>query len=255
MIDPAVWMYLSGQLNKMKLDRRPGAVNKINPNDAPGGNPLGTVGDIVDPSKLLEFGIPYLQKQITDAYNIDELLDLNSNSNAMTAREVIVRRDLRAITITSEFSEIRETYEELFMNLVEDMYDRGFFDEEIKQIKGEDESKEIRFRLVFNGDFDIMQRTRKSTRTMSYLQDISPIVQIVGQDALNANDWFQMMQDIETANGVENYLCTEDEYNKSVQGRMQGEQMMQQLEAMKIAASTQGGNGNVGAGTNLPANA
>ena len=141
-----------------------------------------------------------------------------------------------AITITSEFSEIRETYEELFMNLVEDMYDRGFFDEEIKQIKGEDESKEIRFRLVFNGDFDIMQRTRKSTRTMSYLQDISPIVQIVGQDALNANDWFQMMQDIETANGVENYLCTEDEYNKSVRNRIP-EQL--NYEAIKCG-STQG---------------
>jgi hypothetical protein len=255
MIDPAVWMYLSGQLNKMKLDRRPGAVNKINPNDAPGGNPLGTIGDIIDPSKLLEFGIPYLQKQITDAYNIDELLDLNSNGNTMTAREVIIRRDLRAITITSEFSEIRETFEELFMDLVEDMYDRGFFDEEIKQIKGEDENKEVKFRLVFNGDFDIMQRTRKSTRTMSYLQDIAPIIQVVGKDALNANDWFKMMQDIETANGVENYLCTEEEYNKSVQGRMQGEQMMQQLEAMKIAADAQGRNGNVGVGTNLPANA
>jgi hypothetical protein len=140
------------------------------------------------------------------------------------------------------------------MDLVEDMYERGFFEEEIKQIKGE-EDKEVKFRLVFNGDFDIMQRTRKSTRTMSYLQDIAPIIQVVGQDALNANDWFKMMQDIETANGVDNYLCTEEEYNTSVQGRMQGEQIMQQLEAMKLAAGAQGGNGNVGIGTNLPANA
>lgn len=251
MVDPALWVYLSGQLNKAKFDRRPGAMNKINPNDAPGGNPIGKMGDIVDPSKLLEFGIPYLQKQITDSYNVDELFDLNSGGNAMTAREAIIRRDIRAITITSEFSEPRETFEELFKDLIEDMAERGFFKDEMAKIKEDNGDKPVKFRLVLNGDFSIMQRTRKSTRVMSYINDIAPMLQIVGPDLVNAHDWYKMAQDIEDANGIENYLCTEEEYNQAVSGRMQSEAAMQQLEAMKIAASANTG-GNVGAGTNLP---
>lgn len=253
MIDPAVWMYVSGQMSKMRLDRRPGAANPINIADAPGGNPMGTIGDIRDPSALLQFTIPYLQKLITDAYNVDELFDLNATGKQMTAREAIIRRDIRSIVITSEFAGHKSVFQELFSDLLDDMKRRGFFD---SVLEGVELPKGIDWkRIVFNGDFDLMQRTKRSSRALEYINNIAPVVNLF-PEIRNANNAWKIADDIEKGAGVEDYLSTEEEYDNMLQGMMQAAANAQNLENKKVESEIErNGANNVGIGTNLPENA
>lgn len=251
MIDPAVWVYVSGQMNKMTLDRRPGAANPINIMDAPGGNPMGTIGDMRDPSALLQFVVPYLQKQISTAYNIDELFDLNAGGGQMTAREAIIRRDMRSSVISSEFGGHKRVFFELFNDLLDDMRRRGYFDDVLDGLELPQDGDWKR--IVFNGDFDLMNRTKKSSRALEYVNNMIPLIQVF-PELRQANNAWQIASDIEKGAGVDNYLSTEEEYDKMLKAMMVQQQQMSALEAEKTAAEIEKDTGNVGIGTNLSAN-
>jgi len=92
---PSLGMFNNALIGDGVLDTSADGINIFNPAMASDGkNPLFPLYDVGDPSKIIQFLIPYLNEKISTAFKIDILLDFASDASK-TATEMLQRSVIR----------------------------------------------------------------------------------------------------------------------------------------------------------------
>lgn len=218
-------------------------------------NPIFPLYDVGDPSKILQFLIPYLNEKIATAFKIDILLDFSEQSSK-TATEMIQRSVIRGKSLSGMLQQQKcEMLEPTITRCAYMGMDNNIlginpriFAEEAKALARKERSEQIIpdavlecmetgkpwFKIRFNNELEKLSRTEKLDGLMQMLNVVTAMMAVF--PAISAGiKWHSLLMDFKDALNVQgNFLLSPEEFEAAVQ---QQSQMMAQQMALQAGVT------------------
>lgn len=216
MSNPSLGIFSNAIFGDNVLDTSPNGLTVFNAMLANNGNPAFPLYDVGDPSKLVQWLIPYLNEKITTAFKVDALLDFNSAKD-MTATESLQRYSIRGKSLAGILQQQKvECLEPVARRCVSILYGleqlganpRTQIDAvtKLRQIKKTEriipdvvlqvmESGRPWYEIKFNNELEKLTRTE---RVQALVQIINAITSIAALYPLIVEgvDWYKLLDDI-----------------------------------------------------------
>lgn len=221
-------------------------------------NPIFPLYDVGDPSKILQFLVPYLNEKIATAFKIDILLDFSEQSSK-TATEMIQRSVIRGKSLSGVLQQQKsEMLEPIITRCATMAMDTGIlginpriFVEEARELARKDRSEQIIpdavleciemgkpwFKIRYNNELEKLSRTEKLDGLMQMLNVITAMMAVF--PAISAGiRWHELLMDFKDALNVQgNFLLSPKEFEAAVQ--QQAQLMAQQMALQAGMAGSQ----------------
>lgn len=227
--------------------------------------PLFPLYDVGDPSKIMQFLVPYLNEKIATAFKIDILLDFSNNSSK-TATEMLQRAVIRGKSLSGllqqQKSEHLEPMTHRCVSIAEDAnylgVDPNVFNDKAKELMRSGRTEQIIpdavleckrlgkpwYKIKFNNELEKLSRTERLDGLMQMLQVITAMIAIFPAISVGIK-WHSLLSDFKDALNVQgDFLLTADEFKTAVQeqAKLQAQQMALQsgMAGSMIAKNTAG---------------
>lgn len=177
--------------------------------------PLFPLYDVGDPSKILQFLVPYLNEKITTAFKVDALLDFSS-AKEMTATESLQRYAIRGKSLSGML--VQQKNEQLVptskrsISLLMSIGELGVDPSDAQRVKMLREIGQDRriipdavvevmrqgkpwFELRWNNELEKLTRTEAVQNLVQIIQAITAVAALYPQ-IIEAVDWYQLLKAI-----------------------------------------------------------
>lgn len=177
--------------------------------------PLFPLYDVGDPSKILQFIVPYLNEKITTAFKVDALLDFSS-AKEMTATESLQRYAIRGKSLSGML--VQQKNEQLVptskrsISLLMSIGELGVDPSDAQRVKMLREIGQDRriipdavvevmrqgkpwFELRWNNELEKLTRTEAVQNLVQIIQAITAVAALYPQ-IIEAVDWYQLLKAI-----------------------------------------------------------
>jgi hypothetical protein len=259
--DPSLGLFNNAIFGDSVLDTSPHGLNIFNQQLAGGGNPTFPLYDVGDPSKIIQFLVPYLNDKITTAFKVDALLDFNSAKD-MTATESLQRYAIRGKSLSGlllqQKTELLEPLTKRSVSLLYNMGELGINPRTMEQAaQTYRQNKRLKARIIPDAVLEVMDSGRpwfeiewnneleKLTRTEA-IQNITQMIQAVGAVAgmyptiIQAVDWYKLVKDVNDNLSIQNQiLISEDDFKKAVALAAKQQEAAMMLQAGQAGATIQ----------------
>lgn len=260
--NPSLGVWNNAIFGDSVLDTSPNGLTVFNQALLGGdGKPSFPLYDVGDPSKIIQFLIPYLNEKITTAFKIDALLDFNSAKD-MTATESLQRYAIRGkslsgillqqknellvpnckrgISILMELGELGVNPRT--MKAAADKLKRNartvnrIIPDEVLQVMADGRPW---YELKFNNELEKLTRTEAVQNLLQLINAITAIAALYPA-IVDAVDWYALLQDINDNLDPNNQiLCGADKFKKMVAAKAQQAQAAMALQAGQAGAGIQ----------------
>jgi hypothetical protein len=221
-------------------------------------NPIFPLYDVGDPSKIMQFLVPYLNEKIATAFKIDILLDF-SDQASKTATEMLQRAVIRGKSLAGMLQQQKtEMLEPTIIRCAHMAMDNGIlginpnlFPDITKVLISKDRSEQIIpdavlqciadgkpwFKVRYNNELEKLSRTEKLDGLMNMLNVVTMMMGVYPAIAVGIN-WHALLLDFKDALNVQGeFLLSAEDFQKAVQA--QAQQMAQQMALQAgVAGST-----------------
>jgi hypothetical protein len=222
-------------------------------------NPIFPLYDVGDPSKIMQFLVPYLNEKIATAFKIDILLDFSDNA-AKTATEMLQRSVIRGKSLAGMLQQQKtEMLEPTITRCAHMAMDNGIlginpnlFPDITKALISKDRSEQIIpdavlqciadgkpwFKIRYNNELEKLSRTEKLDGLMQILNVITAMMSVYPAIAVGIN-WHSLLLDFKDALNVQGeFLLSADEFKEAVQAQAQQQAAMMQLQMAKLGTDS-----------------
>lgn len=255
---PSLGMWNNALLGDNVLDTSSDGTTVFNPAMAGDGKtPVFPLYDVGDPSKIIQFLIPYLNEKIATAFKIDILLDFAEQSSK-TATEMMQRAVIRGKSLAGMLQQQKcELLEPLINRCVSIEQDKqrlgidaGVFEDQAKMLSDVGRADQLIpeavlwciangkpwYKIRFNNELEKLSRTEKLESLMQMLNAITAIAAVY-PGILEAIDWYQMLADFKDALNIQgNFVLSADDFKTKIAAAAEAQSKMMQLEMMKTGA-------------------
>lgn len=256
MRDPAVGVWGDAVNGDGVIDTSAGSLTTFDPTKLNGNTPIFPLQDIGDPSKLIQFLLPYLNEKLATAFKVDLLLDFSSASN-MTATESLQRYSIRNKSILGLIiQQINDVYIPTIQRAISILWDMGRLgvmpDEEYAaelQSKGLTEriipesvleaikSGKTWYKITFNNEVEKISNTDKIDNLTQLLQIMQGLLAVNPQLA-QAVDWYSLLNDVSGALGFDTAIMSEREFKKQIEAQAQQQAQLMNMQAQQLQSQT-----------------
>jgi len=178
-------------------------------------SPTFPLYDVGDPSKILQFLVPYLNEKIVTGFKVDALLDFSS-AKEMTATESLQRYAIRGKSLAGFLLQQKNEFIvplcKRAISLLMGIGELGVRPEQVDVVKrlrsvGQDrriipdaviqvmESGRPWYELRFNNELEKLTRTEAVQNLIQIIQAITAIAALY-PDIIQAVDWYKLLEDI-----------------------------------------------------------
>ena len=255
---PPLAMWNNAILGDSVVDTSAEGMVVLNPAMAGDGkNPLFPFYDVGDPSKIIQFLLPYLNEKVATAFKIDILLDFADNTQR-TATEMLQRSVIRGRSLASmigqQKAEMLEPLIHRCISIAEDVSYLGVNDklypDVAKQRKNAGKVEQIIpeavlqckaqgkpwYKIRFNNELEKLSRTEKLDALNQMLNVIIGMASVF-PDIIMAVDWYKFLGDMKEALNISGtWMISADDFKSVVKAKAQAMAQQQQIAAQEQAA-------------------
>lgn len=212
--------------------------------------------DVGDPSKIVNWLVPYLNEKVAAAFKIDVLLDFSANSD-MTATESLQRFSIRGRSISGMILQQKtELFEPLIRRTVSvcmkknvlgvdptdekrvaELVDRGIQERIVPDavVRCIAEGKPW-YKVKFNNEVDKLGKTEKVDNLLKLMNVISALMAVYPQIA-GAVNWYSLLADVSDALGLKQNIISEKEFRKQIEAQARQQAALLQAQAAESSAA------------------
>lgn len=256
MRDPAVGVWGDAVNGDGVIDTSAGSLTTFDPTKLSGNAPVFPIQDIGDPSRMIQFLLPYLNEKLATAFKVDLLLDFSSSAN-MTATESLQRYSIRNKSILGLIiQQINDVYVPTIQRAISILWDMGRLgvlpsEEQAEELTSRGLSERVIpeavleaitngktwYKITFNNEVEKISNTDKIDNLTQLLQIMQGLLAVNPQLA-QAVDWFKLLQDVSGALGFDTAIMSEQEFRKQIEAQAQQQAIAQQLQAQQLQSQT-----------------
>lgn len=255
MVNPPIGILNSALFGDDVVDTSENGLTVLNAQKLQGANPVIPMIDVGDPSKLVQWLVPYLNEKIATAFKIDILLDFSANSD-MTATESLQRFSIRGRSISGLImSQKTELFEPLIRRCVAICMDKGVCgvnpdDERVAELLNAgkvemiipqsvmDVIKEGKpwYKIHFNNEVEKLGKTDKIDDLIKLINVITAMAALY-PTIVEAIDWYGLLEDITKAMGAESNLISAQQFKQIVKAQAQAQAQALQAQTNQMDAT------------------
>jgi hypothetical protein len=253
MASPALAAYNDALFGDKVIDTSSDGMVMLNSAMAEGGKqPLFPLYDVGDPSRILQFLVPYLNEKIATAFKIDILLDFSEQSSK-TATEMLQRAVIRGKSLSGTLQQQKSEYLEPLITRCAVMgMDHGILGvnaelhgeraaELINANKAEQiipeavvrciQSGKPWFKIKFNNELEKLSRTERLDGLMQMLNVITAMMAVFPSISAGIK-WHELLLDFKDALNIQgDFLLSAKEFQGAIERQSQMQAQAMALEA------------------------
>lgn len=258
MSNPSLGLFSNSIFGDSVLDSSPNGMTIFNAALAGATrDPVFPLYDVGDPSKILQFLVPYLNEKVTTGFKVDALLDFSS-AKEMTATESLQRYAIRGKSLSGML--LQQKNEQLVptakrsISLLMSIGELGVSPDKIdavKQLKSVGQDARIIpdaviqvmrdgkpwYELKWNNELEKLTRTEAVQNLVQIIQAITAIAALY-PDIIHAVDWYKLLKDINDNLDVNNQiLITAKEFKAKIEAAAEQRRQMMALQAGEMGST------------------
>lgn len=256
---PSLGIWGNALFGDAVLDSSPDGLTVFNQSVNTGGNnPVFPLYDVGDPSRILQFLVPYLNEKIATGFKIDALLDFSS-AKEMTATESLQRYAIRGKSLAGmllqQKNECLTPVAARSISLLMSIGELGIDpadEDRVKLARAAGEGRRILpdavgrammdgkpwFDLKWNNELEKLTRTEAVQNLLQMIQAIGAVASMY-PDIIGAIDWYKLLKDInDNLDANSQIMITEREFKAQIAAAAQARQQMMQMQAGQAGAQT-----------------
>jgi len=255
MVNPPIGILNTALFGDDVVDTSENGLTVLNAAKLQGNNPIIPMIDVGDPSKLVQWLVPYLNEKIATAFKIDILLDFSAQSD-MTATESLQRFSIRGRSISGMIlAQKVELFEPLINRCVAICMDKGVCGvspdnkEEIDRLTELGRVERIIpeavmqcikegkrwYKIHFNNEVEKLGKTDKIDDLIKLINVITAMAALYPQ-IVEAIDWYGLLADITKALGSSDNLIDADKFKQTIEAQAQAQAQALQAQAGEMQA-------------------
>jgi hypothetical protein len=252
-------MWNNALLGDNVLDTSADGTTVFNPAMAGDGkNPVFPLYDVGDPSKIIQFLVPYLNEKIATAFKIDILLDFSEQSSK-TATEMMPRAVIRGKSLAGMLQQQKcEMLEPLIHRCISIEEDKGrlgidanIFAQQAKMLSDAGRMDQIIpesvlwckangkpwYKIKFNNELEKLSRVEQLEALMQMLNAVTAIAAVY-PGILEAIDWYKFLEDFKEALNVGGtFVLSADEFKNKIAAQAEMQAKMAQIQMAQVGAT------------------
>lgn len=256
--DPALGTFGNALFGDSVLNSSPGSLTVFS-QELLGNSrePVFKIGDVGDPSALIQFLIPYLNDKIATGFKTDKMLDFSAESaRQQTATEVMQKSVIRAKSIAGFLIQITSELLDVVIDRqiqIEDDLDLAGINpkrqkEEFEKAKQANRSDKVIpdavleamekgvkwYKIRYNNELVRIVKTESIEKIIQAVNAVTMIIQLY-PDIQHAVKWYELWKDVNEHLGI-NYIVNEEEFKNIVLQNAQQQQQAMMLQAGQMGA-------------------
>lgn len=261
MANPSLGLFNNAIFGDSVLDTSPDGLTIFNQAlaQAAGGKPVFPLYDVGDPSKIMEFLVPYFNGKVTTGFKVDDLLDFSS-AKEMTATESMQRYAIRGKSLAGfllqQKNELLVPLAKRCISLLMSIGELGANPNTNKVLadrlmKGNRSEQVIPdavlqvmadgrpwYELEWNNELEKLVRTETVQNLVQLIQAITAIAALY-PDIIHAIDWYKLLKDInENLDYNTQIIISEKDFKAQVEGAAKQRAMAMQAQIGQMGAAT-----------------
>jgi len=255
MVSPPIGILNTALFGDDVVDTSEDGLTVLNAAKLQGNQPIYPMIDVGDPSKLVQWLVPYLNEKIATAFKIDILLDFSAQSD-MTATESLQRFSIRGRSISGMIlAQKVELFEPLIKRCVAICMDKGVCGINPDDTKLVAEMTELGrveriipeavmqcikegkrwYKIHFNNEVEKLGKTDKVDDLIKLINVVTSMATLYPQ-IVEAIDWYGLLADITKALGSSDNLISADAFKEAVVAQAQAQAQALQAQTNQMDA-------------------
>lgn len=256
MLNPPIGILNTALFGDDVVDTSENGLTVLNAAMLAGQQPIFPIQDVGDPSKIVNWLVPYLNEKVAAAFKIDVLLDFSANSD-MTATESLQRFSIRGRSISGMILQQKtELFEPLIRRTVSvcmkkgvlgvdptdekrvaELIDRGIRERIVPAAVVECiKSGKPWYKVKFNNEVDKLGKTEKVDNLLKLINVITALMAVYPQISIAVN-WYSLLEDVSDALGLKQNIISEKEFRKQIEAQAHQQAALLQVQAAESSAA------------------